>query len=99
MTRASAAATALQVLVDFSATWCGPCRMISPYFEEQAAKFPNVKFIKVDVDTLEVPPPPAFPAMHVPSAAPRLLQQLCLWPRDDVWCKVIDSLSQNQVGH
>lgn len=45
---------ALQVVVDFSATWCGPCRMISPYFEELSTKYSGITFIKVDVDAVEV---------------------------------------------
>jgi thioredoxin 1 len=44
---------AKQLLVDFTATWCGPCKMIGPYFEELAAKFPDVEFVKVDVDELD----------------------------------------------
>ena len=40
------------VLVDFFATWCGPCRMLSPIIEEVANE-ENVKVIKVDVDKHE----------------------------------------------
>jgi len=36
--------------VDYTATWCGPCKMISPIFEKLACKYPNAKFFKVDVD-------------------------------------------------
>lgn len=41
------------LLVDFTASWCGPCKMIGPYFEELAGKFPGVVFVKVDVDDLD----------------------------------------------
>ncbi len=37
-------------LVDFWATWCGPCRMVAPIVEELAAETPDVTFAKVDVD-------------------------------------------------
>lgn len=37
------------VLVDFFATWCGPCKMLSPVLHEVAEE-KNVKTVKVDID-------------------------------------------------
>lgn len=39
-----------KVLVDFYATWCGPCQLISPIVEEVAKEYENIKVIKIDVD-------------------------------------------------
>ncbi|XP_063234375.1 thioredoxin-2 [Bacillus rossius redtenbacheri] len=41
------------VVVDFFATWCGPCKMIAPKIEEMTKQFPDVVFLKVDVDEIE----------------------------------------------
>lgn len=38
------------VLVDFFATWCGPCKMLSPIVDELADAHPEVKVCKIDVD-------------------------------------------------
>ena len=40
-------------LVDFFATWCGPCKMMGPVLENVAANRDNIKIIKVDVDKFE----------------------------------------------
>ena len=38
------------VFVDFFATWCGPCKILSPIVDEVSEEIKDVKFIKVDVD-------------------------------------------------
>jgi thioredoxin 1 len=39
------------VIVDFYAEWCGPCKVMTPIFEEVGSKYQGkVKFVKVDVD-------------------------------------------------
>ncbi|CAN4094724.1 unnamed protein product [Withania somnifera] len=40
------------VVIDFTATWCGPCRYMDPVINDFAAKYTDVEFIKIDVDEL-----------------------------------------------
>lgn len=38
------------VVVDFWASWCGPCKMFGPIFESVSKKYDNIKFCKLNVD-------------------------------------------------
>ncbi|EPS61811.1 thioredoxin [Genlisea aurea] len=41
------------IVVDFTASWCGPCRFISPILADIAKKTPHVIFFKVDIDEVQ----------------------------------------------
>lgn len=42
-----------KVLVDFYATWCGPCQLLSPILEEIGKENKEVTIVKIDVDKNE----------------------------------------------
>ena len=43
-----------KVIVDFFATWCGPCKMLSPVLEQLSEEYSDITFVKVDVDDCHI---------------------------------------------
>ncbi|KAH8956929.1 hypothetical protein BDL97_07G067500 [Sphagnum fallax] len=41
------------IVVDFTATWCGPCRLMAPVFSDLSKKYDILIFLKVDVDEVQ----------------------------------------------
>ena len=38
------------VLLCFGAPWCSPCKAVAPFFNELKGKYPEIKFLKLDID-------------------------------------------------
>lgn len=56
------------IIVDFFATWCGPCKMLTPELEELSDEHNEIKIIKIDVDKFN-----SLAAMFNIRAVPTLL--------------------------
>ncbi|KAI3931372.1 hypothetical protein MKX01_040289 [Papaver californicum] len=41
-----------KMVIDLTATWCGPCKFMAPVFSELSARFTDAIFVKIDVDEL-----------------------------------------------
>ena len=54
------------VLVDFFADWCGPCKMLGPILEKLDEEYPNVEFVKVNCDE-EPEIPTKYNIMSIPT--------------------------------
>jgi thioredoxin 1 len=51
------------VIANFSAAWCGPCRVIAPVYAEMSQTYPQFMFLTIDVDELMVKPMFFFPPL------------------------------------
>lgn len=45
-----ASRTSRLAILYFTATWCGPCRFVSPLYTSLAEKYPKAVFLKIDID-------------------------------------------------
>ncbi len=78
------------VVVDFFATWCGPCKMLSPIVEAAAKQHPEVHFYKVDIDEA-MDLAQRFQVMSVPT--------LLYFRRGEAVSKTVGAISASELEH
>lgn len=76
------------VLLDFWASWCGPCRMVSPIVDEIAKEHPEIKVGKVNVDE-EQELAIQFEVMSIPS--------LFVFKNGEVVNRSVGAIPKNQI--
>ncbi len=79
----------LVVLVDFWATWCGPCKMIAPIIEELAKEFAG----KIKIGKLNVEESPKIPSQYGVMSIPTLI----FFKKGKVEDQVVGALNKAQL--
>ncbi|CAK0770329.1 hypothetical protein CVIRNUC_003756 [Coccomyxa viridis] len=51
---ASAGEEGKLTVVDYTAAWCGPCKVIAPVFKQLSQQYPQARFLKIDIDEPKV---------------------------------------------
>jgi thioredoxin 1 len=78
------------VLVDFWATWCGPCKMIAPVLEELAGEYEGkLKIVKLDVDA-NPETAPKFNVKGIPT--------LIIYKNGNAEARKVGALSKSQLS-
>ncbi len=76
------------VLLDFFATWCGPCKLLAPVLDQIAQEHPEIKVCKVDVDENQELAA-AYGVMSIPS--------LCVIKEGKITAQSVGARSKQQL--
>ncbi len=41
------------VIIKYTATWCGPCKKIKPFYKKLAQDYPEIQFVEIDIDRFD----------------------------------------------